>query len=391
MSLNQQRPCYLTLQPLEESLPNAVQTPVRVGIVGAGNVSNQYLKAARFFRALEVVAIADLDPARAGSQAEAYGVPRAYAVDELLADAELDLVINLTVPSVHAAVSRQIVEAGKAVYSEKPLATERGDAQVLLEQARAKGVRVGCAPDTFLGGGLQTCRKLIDDGWIGTPIAATAFMMSRGMEMWHPDPAFFYQPGAGPLFDLGPYYLTALVNLLGPISKVAGSAVSSFPERVVTSQPNFGTRIPVGTPTHVTGLLTFESGAVGTLLTSFDVWASELPRLEVYGTEGTLSVPDPNTFGGPVRVRRGASGAWSELPLTHLYTDNSRGLGVADMAHALASGRAHRASGELALHVLDAMQSILEAAEAERTLALESRAEQPEPLPLGLLEGILDD
>jgi predicted dehydrogenase len=372
-------------------LSNATLNPLRVGIIGAGNVSNQYLKAARFFRAFTVVAIADLDVERARAQAEAYGVPRAGTADELLADPEIELVINLTVPSVHATVSTQIIEAGKSVYSEKPLATVRDDAQALLALARERGVRIGCAPDTFLGGGLQTCRKLIDDGWIGRPIAATAFMLNRGMEMWHPDPAFFYQPGAGPLFDLGPYYLTALVNLMGPIAKVAGSAVASFPERIITSQPNFGARIPVGTPTHVTSLLTFASGAVGTLLTSFDVWASELPRMEIYGTEGTLSVPDPNTFGGPVRLKRGGADAWSELPLTHGYTDNSRGLGVADMAHALRSGRDHRASGELAFHVLDAMQAILEAAEAERTLKLTSCAERPAPLPLGLLEGILDD
>lgn len=372
-------------------MPNATLTPIRVGIIGAGNVSNQYLRAASFFRAFSVAAIADLDVARARAQAEAFGVAKACTVDDLLADPEVELVINLTIPSVHAAVSTQIVEAGKSVYSEKPLATLREDAQTLMARAHERGVRIGCAPDTFLGGGLQTCRKLIDDGWIGKPVAATAFMLSRGMEMWHPDPAFFYQPGAGPLFDLGPYYLTALVHLMGPISKVAGSAVASFPERVVTSQPNFGARIPVGTPTHVTSLLTFASGAVGTLLTSFDVWASELPRIEVYGTEGTLSVPDPNTFGGPVRLKRGGADAWSELPLTHGYTDNSRGLGVADTAHALASGRPHRASGELAFHVLDAMQSILEAAEAERTLTLKSRAERPAPLPLGLLEGILDD
>ncbi|ADI14027.1 Gfo/Idh/MocA family protein [Truepera radiovictrix] len=370
---------------------NATLNPLRVGIIGAGNVSNQYLRAARFFRAFTVVAIADLDAARARAQAETYGVPRACTVGELLADPEIELIINLTIPSAHAAVSTQIIEAGKSVYSEKPLATARDDARALLALAAEKGVRVGCAPDTFLGGGLQTCCKLIDDGWIGRPIAVTAFMLSRGMEMWHPDPAFFYQPGAGPLFDLGPYYLTALVNLMGPMAKVAGSAVASFPERVVTSQPNFGARIPVGTPTHVTALLTFASGAVGTLLTSFDVWASELPRIEVYGTEGTLSVPDPNTFGGPVRLKRGGAEVWSELPLTHGYTDNSRGLGVADMAHALRSGRDHRASGELAFHVLDAMQAVLEAAEAERTLELTSCAERPAPLPLGLLEGILDD
>jgi predicted dehydrogenase len=365
--------------------------PINVGIIGCGNVSSQYLNAARFFQAFQITALADLELARAQARAEEYGVAKALSVDDLLADAEVDLVINLTIPSVHARVSQQILEAGKSVYSEKPLGTSREDAEPLLDTAKAKGLRVGCAPDTFLGAGLQTSRKVLDDGWIGEPVAATAFMMNRGMEMWHPDPAFFYQPGAGPLFDVGPYYVTALVHLLGPVHKVASTAVTTFPERLITSQPLFGTRIPVGTPTHISGLLSFESGTVATLMTSFDVWASELPRIEIYGTEGTLSVPDPNTFGGPVRIKRSGAQEWTTLPLSHGYTENSRGLGVADMAHALASGRSHRASGALAYHVLDIMQSILEAAEAERTLTLSSRAERPAPFPLGLVEGILDE
>jgi len=365
--------------------------PINVGIIGCGNVSSQYLNAARFFQAFQIAALADLDLGRAQARAAEYGVGKALTVDDLLADPEVELVINLTIPSAHAAVSRQVLEAGRSVYSEKPLGTVREDAKPILDTAEAKGLRVGCAPDTFLGAGLQTSRKLIDDGWIGEPVGATAFMLNRGMEMWHPDPAFFYQPGAGPLFDIGPYYVTALVNLLGPVHKVAGTAKTTFPERLITSQPLFGTRIPVGTPTHISGLLSFESGTVSTLMTSFDVWASELPRIEIYGTEGTLSVPDPNTFGGPVRIRRAGASEWTTLPLTHGYTENSRGLGVADMAHALQSGRAHRASGALAYHVLDIMQSILEAAEAERTLVLSSRAERPEALPLGLVEGILDD
>lgn len=365
--------------------------PINVGIIGCGNVSSQYLNAARLFRSFRIAALADLEPARAQARAAEFGIPKALPIDDLLGDADLDLVINLTVPSVHASVSKQVLEAGRSVYSEKPLASTREEAESVLELARSRGLRVGCAPDTFLGAGLQTSRKLLDDGWIGEPVAATAFMMSRGMEMWHPDPAFFYQPGAGPLFDVGPYYVTALVHLLGPVVKVASTAKTSFSERLITSQPLFGTRIPVGTPTHISGLLTFESGVVGTLMTSFDVWASELPRIEIYGTEGTLSVPDPNTFGGPVRLKRAGAGEWSTLPLTHGYPENSRGLGVADMAHALLSGRAHRASGALAYHVLDIMQSTLEAAEAERTLTLPSRAERPAPLPLGLVEGILDD
>lgn len=365
--------------------------PLNVGIIGAGNVSSQYLNAAKFFQAFQITALADIDLARAKARAEEYGVAKATSVEDLLKDDSLDLVINLTIPSTHVAVSGQILESGKSVYSEKPLGTVREEAEPLLDLARTNNLRIGCAPDTFLGAGLQTSRKLIDDGWIGEPLGATAFMMSRGMEMWHPDPYFFYQPGAGPLFDVGVYYVTALIHLLGPVQKVASTAKTTFPERLVTSQPLFGTKIPVGTPTHISSLLSFESGAVGTLMASFDVWGSEVPRIEIYGSEGTLSVPDPNTFGGPVRVRRAGASEWSSVPFTHGYTENSRGLGVADMAHALASGRKHRASGELAYHVLDIMQSILESAEAERTLTLSSRAERPAAFPLGLVEGILDE
>ena len=366
-------------------------TPVQVGIIGAGNVSTQYLTAAKFFKAFEVAALADIDPVRTKARADEYGVPKALSVGELLADPDIGLVINLTIPSAHASVSQQILEAGKAAYSEKPLGTVREDAAAMMALADRHGLRVGCAPDTFLGAGLQSARKALDDGLIGEPLGAFASVLSRGMEMWHPDPTFFYQPGAGPLFDIGPYYLTALVHLLGPISKVAATAKTSFSERTVTSQPNYGMKIPVGTPTHISALLTFESGVAGTLVTSFDVWASDLPRIEIYGTEGTLSVPDPNTFGGPLLVKKANAEHWEELPLTHGYTENSRGLGVADMAHAVASGRPHRASGALAYHVLDAMQSILEAAESERTLTLSSRAERPAPLPVGLTEGVLDD
>jgi len=251
--------------------------------------------------------------------------------------------------------------------------------------------RVGNAPDTFLGAGLQTCRKLIDDGWIGEPVAATAFMMSPGHERWHPDPAFFYQRGGGPMFDMGPYYLTALVFLLGPVRRVTGSTRITRAQRTITSQPKYGQTIDVQVPTYVTGTLDFARGAIGTIITSFDTWAAELPRIEIYGAQGTLSVPDPNTFGGPVRVRRAGSSEWSEIPLTHPYTENSRGLGVADMAHAIHSGRAHRASSELAFHVLDIMCAIHDAADQDRHIPLESSCERPAPFPLGMLPGVLDE
>jgi predicted dehydrogenase len=259
----------------------------------------------------------------------------------------------------------------------------------MLDLAASRGLRVGGAPDTFLGAGLQTCRKLIDDGWIGTPVAATAFMLGRGPENWHPNPAFFYQPGAGPMFDMGPYYLTALVALLGPVRRVTGAARISFEERVVTAGQNYGMHIPVTTPTHVAGVMEFAAGPVATLVTSFDVWGANVPRIEIYGSEGSLSVPDPNTFGGPVRVHR-YDGEWGEVPLTHGFAENSRGLGVADMATAMRSGRPHRASGELAYHVLDLMHAFHDAAREGRHIELASTAARPAPFPLGLTERAVD-
>jgi predicted dehydrogenase len=366
------------------------KSKARVGIIGCGVISGIYLEAPKKFDILEITAVADIDLARAKAKAEQYGVPKAGTVEELLADPEIDIVINLTIPAAHAGVSLAALEAGKSVYSEKPLATTREDAARLLQLASDKGLRIGCAPDTFLGAGLQTCRKLIDDGWIGQPLAASAFMLGAGPEKWHPDPEFFFQPGAGPLFDMGPYYLTALVSLLGPIGRVTGSAQAVRTERTITSQPKFGTVLKVNTPSHVAGVLDFAGGVVGTLITSFDAWYHGLPPIEIYGTEGTLSVPDPNTFGGPVKVRRARAEAWSEIPLTHHYATNSRGLGVADMAYALQSGRPHRASGDLAYHVLDAMQSILESSNEERHIYLSSQVKRPAPLPLGLPLGVLD-
>ncbi len=365
--------------------------PVNVGIIGCGNISGAYLRACRLFDILKIVAVSDLDIQRAKARAAEHNVPRVYTVDELLADPEIDIVINLTIPGAHAAVGMAVLEAGKSVYSEKPLAITREDGRRLLETAAQRGLRVGCAPDTFLGGGLQTCRKLIDEGAIGEPVAATAFMMSRGHESWHPDPAFYYQPGGGPMFDMGPYYLTALVSLIGPIRRVTGSTAITYKERTITSQPLAGTIINVEVPTHVAGVMDFHSGAVGMIITTFDVQASALPRIEVYGSEGTLSVPDPNTFGGPVRIRRAGEKEWSEVPLTHGYTENSRGLGAADMAQAIRSGRAHRASGEMAFHVLDVMVAFHEASEAGQHILLTSSCSRPSPLPTGLAEGKLDE
>jgi predicted dehydrogenase len=362
----------------------------KMGVIGCGNISGVYLQSGQRFNNLEVVACADLDVERAKAKAAEFKIPRACSVKELLSIPEIEIVVNLTIPKTHAEVAIATLEAGKHTYGEKPLAVTREEGQKVLQVAKSKNLRVGCAPDTLLGGGIQSCRMLIDDGWIGEPIGATAFMTCHGHESWHPDPDFFYQPGAGPMFDMGPYYVTALVNLIGPIRRITSSARVTFPERNITSQPKAGQKIKVNTPTHIAGIMDFANGAVGTILTSFDVWHAELPRIEIYGTAGSMSVPDPNSFGGPVRVRREGAQAWTEVPLTHGYFENSRGLGVSDMAQAIVSNRPHRASGELALHVLDAMQSFIDASSQQRHLELPTTCAKPAPLPLGLRNGEID-
>ncbi len=364
---------------------------VKIGFIGCGAISGIYFKNGKSFDILEVAACADLIKERAEAKASEFNIPKACSVEELLADPEIEIVVNLTVPKAHYEVAMAAIEAGKSVYNEKPLTITREEGRRLLEAAEAKGLRVGSAPDTFFGGGLQTCRKLIDDGWIGKPIAATAFMMCHGHESWHPSPEFYYEIGGGPMFDMGPYYLTALVNLMGPVKRVTGSAKITFPERLITSRPKYGKRVAVEVSTHVAGVMDFENGAVGTIITSFDVWGAELPRIEIYGTEGTLSVPDPNCFGGPVRILRPDSGGWRDVPLTHGYTEDSRGIGVADMAYGIRTGRRHRADGRLAYHVLDIMHAFHDASSMGRHIELESGCPRPEPLPMGLVKGVLDD
>jgi predicted dehydrogenase len=355
-----------------------VETKTKIAIVGCGNISDIYLENCLAF-GLDVVACTDMDMSRAEAKGQQFGVA-ARPLAEVLADSSIEIIVNLTPPSVHAEMSRAALNAGKHVHSEKPLATNRTDGAQLLELAKSKGLRIGCAPDTFLGGGLQTCRRLLDDGAIGEPVAAVAFMTGRGMEMWHPNPDFFYQPGGGPMFDMGPYYLTTLVSMLGPVRRLTGSARISFPERLITSQPLAGTKIKVNTPTHVTGVLDFVSGSVATVIMSFDVWAANLPHIEIYGSEGSLSLPDPNTFGGSVRVKSAKNKKWRNVPLTYNHTENSRGLGVSDMAAAIREDRPHRASGEMAFHVLDLMQSFEEASRAGQHIEIQSRCERPAAL-----------
>jgi predicted dehydrogenase len=356
----------------------------KIGVIGCGNISGIYLKNLKAYEHLEVVACADLDEDRAKAKAEEYGIPKAMWAGGIFLDPDVEIVLNLTVPRSHAAVCMRALEVKKHVHVEKPLAVEYAVGRRLMESANSVGLRVGAAPDTFMGGGLQTCRKLIDDGAIGAPIAATAFMLCHGHEGWHPDPTFYYQKGGGPMFDMGPYYLTALLSLLGPVRRVTGSTRIMFPERTITSAPKHGEKILVEVPTHVAGVLDFANGAMATIVTSFDVWAAQVPRMEIYGTEGTLSLPDPNTFGGPVRLRLATEKEWRDVPLTHGHTDNSRGIGVAEMAQAIQEGRPHRANGEMALHVLQIMEAIHFASKDGRHILLETTFERPEAMAAGI-------
>ena len=358
-----------------------------IGIIGCGNISAIYCEAGKKFEAIEIVACSDIDLSKAEARAAEYHIPKALSVEDLLADPEVRIVLNLTIPVVHANVSQSALQAGKSVYSEKPLGVTREQGRAILDLADTQNLRVGCAPDTFLGGGLQTCRKLIDDGWIGDPIGATAFMLSHGVERWHPNPAFYYQPGGGPMFDMGPYYLTALTTLLGPIRRVCGSARPTFKERIFTDKQGVAGRLEVEVDTHVAGILDFKCGAIATIVTSFDVWSHRLPPIEIYGTHGSLSVPDPNGFGGPVSIRRAGAAEWSDVPLAFGYTENSRGIGLADMAAAISSGRPHRASAEIAFHVLDIMQAVHEASVTGKFIEIESSMTRPSPLALDLRPG----
>jgi predicted dehydrogenase len=363
---------------------------IRVGIIGCGNISGAYFNTNKTFNFFDITACADIDVSRAKAKAEEYNIAKGCSVDELLADPEIEFVINLTIPQAHGPVMLQALEAGKNVYTEKPFTVTREEAQKLIALAHEKNLRVGSAPDTFLGGGIQTCRKLIDDGWIGTPVAASAHMLCHGHESWHPSPEFYYKVGGGPMFDMGPYYLTALVNLLGPVKRVTGATRITFPERTITSQPLAGTVMTVDVPTHIAGVLDFEAGVVATLVTSFDVYGHSLPNIEIYGTEGSLRVPDPNGFGGTVRIKRRGDEDWREVSLTHGYTGNARGIGMADMALSMKSGRQHRANDQLAYHVLDLMHAFHDASDQGQHIALQSTCERPTPMPMGLRDGELD-
>ncbi len=359
-----------------------MQERMKIGIIGCGTISGAYFGGAQKTDVLEIKSCADIRMEAAQSVAEKYGC-QAASVDELLADEEIELVVNLTIPKAHAEIGIATLEAGKHTYSEKPFSVDIESGQNLLKKAAEKGLRVGCAPDTFLGAGIQTSRKALDEGAIGRPIAGTAFMCGHGHESWHPSPAFYYDVGGGPMLDMGPYYITALVNILGPVKRVAGITTKAFEERIATSDAASGQRIPVKTTTHLTGAIEFANGAIITMIMSFDMWKHSLPCIELYGETGSMQVPDPNGFGGSVRVSTARDG-WSDVPLA--FPKNARMIGVIDMVRAIQSARPHRVSGALAYHVLEVMLAFDKSSQSGQHAEIESTVERPAPLPPGLEE-----
>ena len=365
-------------------------SPLRIGVIGCGAISNAYFKGLKpFSTSAQIKACADLDVERARKKAAEHGVEKAYSVKELLSDPEVDVVLNLTIPAAHATVNLQALKAGKHAYCEKPFALTYKAGLQVLKEAQKRKLRVGCAPDTVLGGGIQTCRKLIDAGAIGRPFAATANMLGNGVESWHPSPEFYYQVGGGPLFDMGPYYLTSLVTMLGPVKSVSALAKTAFKERVITSQPLHGKKIKVEIPTHLTGCLEFGRDLAATVTMSFDVWKHHLPIIEIYGTEGSLLCPDPNGFGGEVLLWTTKNKEWVKVPLTH-SDQIARGVGLADMAQSVQQSRPYRMNGELGLHILEVMEAFHVSAKAGRKIAMKSSCQRPKPMPEGEITGQLE-
>ncbi|OHV76659.1 Gfo/Idh/MocA family protein [Rhizobium sp. LCM 4573] len=370
-----------------------------VGIIGCGNISTTYFALSPLFKGLKVLACADLNHEAAKLRAEEYGV-KAQTIDELLANDEIDLIVNLTIPAAHFAVSRAILEAGKHVYSEKPLTVTLEEGKALQKLAKEKGLSVGCAPDTFLGGAHQLARNYIDQGGVGRITSGTCHVMSPGMEMWHPNPGFFFLEGGGPILDLGPYYIANLVNLIGPVKRVGALTSMARKTRTVTSEPLKGQEIPVETPTNIHALLEFANGATITLSASWDVWSHRHANMELYGTEGSLFVPDPNFFGGVVE----ASGRNKDIqplePWDHPFGKfnqespqgpraNYRTAGLADMAVAIIDGRDARCSLDRALHGVDVMTSILKSGEERRFIELSTTCTQPAALGIEEAQALL--
>ena len=357
-----------------------MNAPARVGVVGCGVISRHYAENAKAFDSFELVACADLDNSQAQALAEAHDL-RVASVDELISDAEIDIILNLTPPAAHAGVIRACLAAGKHVYTEKPLATETTEAAELLAEAGRLGLQIGCAPDTFLGSAYQAGRALLDGGAIGEPLSVSAAVLVGAQETWHPNPDIFFADGAGPLLDMGPYYLTAIVSLLGPVARVAGFASTRTRERAIEIGPRTGERFAVATPSHATAAMVLESGVTANLVASFETNGQYVCDLEIHGTDGVLSFPDPNAFEGPVRMRRGREG-WQDVAFSARGNRDARGIGLHDLVEAIAAGRPERASGSLGLHVVEIARGILIAAAESRVVEIRSRASKPAAMPV---------
>lgn len=355
---------------------------VVAAVIGCGNISGVYLKnMTSVFGVLRVKGVCDLIAERAQNAAAQYGIAVIYAdEDEVLRDDDVQIVINLTQPAEHARLNKKILEAGKHLYTEKPLAIGREEGAKLKALAHRKGLLAAGAPDTFLGGGLQTARRAVEEGRIGKPLSAVAFMACHGHESWHPDPEYYYQPGAGPMMDMGPYYLTALLQLMGPMESIAGATARGFDRRTIQSPGKRGKMIDVGVDTHVAGVINFHSGAIASIMMSFDIWKAQLPHIEIYGTEGTLSVPDPDRFAGPVKIYRPGMEGFEDIPVEG-FTENTRGIGVADLAYAIVNRRTPRAGIQQVYHVLDALHAFEDSCREGLVYRLRSTAQLPPLLP----------
>ena len=374
-------------------------TKLGIGIIGCGNISTAYLKLAPLFKGLEVRAVADINMDAAKARAAEFNV-KAQSVDDLLANPALDIVINLTIPDAHYPITKRILEAGKHAYSEKPLVLTLEQGTTLRDLAKAKGLSVGCAPDTFLGGAHQQARAILDEGTIGQITTGNAAIQAHGPESWHPSPEFFYQPGAGPVMDMGPYYIATLINLLGPVKRVGALTSSAEPERTIGSGPRQGQKIKVNTPSNIQALLEFHSGATISFSASWDVWHHKRNHFELYGTKGTLYVPDPNFFGGTVEVALAGGEAQVQSPWDHPFGKinqnhngrdlaNYRTAGLADMAQARMEGRDHRCSLERTLHGVDVMTSILKSGETGQFITLTTTCTRPAALGIAEARALL--
>ena len=361
----------------------STSAPTKIALIGCGNISKAYFEGCQNYDNIEIVACADINVPHAQAIAAQHNLAFGGSVTDLLARPDIEIVVNLTIPGAHAEINRQALAAGKHVYCEKPFTLTPSESASALADAERLGLRIATAPDTFLGAGLQTARHLIDSGAIGQPVAAFGFMLCAGHESWHPNPDFYYKNGGGPMFDMGPYYVTALVNLLGPVARVSGTAAKTFAERTITSEPRAGEKISVDVPTHFSTTLEFASGAVGTMVMSFDTHKIDLPNIVIFGTKGNLRVCDPNHFDLPCALAPAGSTDFEPVPMSHAL-GRARGTGVADLANAIRSGRPHRTSGQLGHHVIEVMTAATDSSTAGQHISIVSTCERPAPLPTDL-------